>query len=128
MEQQSTTFTFDYEPQNTQAGVGNVVNSWFQRGPVDLPWELKDFFGVDGYVAPPGDPAFQDPQTSMNFGNAYTNMPPVSNDGNLMSPQPGTGYTHWGSIDTPFAQQQRMNGLQSPHHSHNGHPGMGRGV
>jgi hypothetical protein len=126
MEQQSTTFTFDYEQQNAQAGAGNVVNSWFQRAPVDLPFELKDFFAVDGYVAPP-DPSFHDPQTGMNFGNAFSSLPPVSNDNGLISPPPGAGYTHWGSMDTPFAQPQRHHSLPS-HHPHNGHPGMGRGV
>jgi proline utilization trans-activator len=54
MEQQQGLFSFDYGPQGQTgpAGVGGVVNTWFQKEPVDLPWDLKEFFGVDGYVGP----------------------------------------------------------------------------
>ncbi len=54
MEQQQRLFSFDYGPQGQtgQSGVGGVVNTWFQKEPVDLQWDLKEFFGVDGYVGP----------------------------------------------------------------------------
>jgi proline utilization trans-activator len=129
MEQQSTTFTFDYGAQNTQPGAGNVVDSWFQRGPVDLPWDLKDFFGADGYVVPVGTTAFQEP--AMTFGNTYNNVPLVIDNGLMVPPPPSAAYTHWAAIDTPFAQEQRGNdnqGLPSPSYPHNGHYGMGRGA
>jgi hypothetical protein len=45
----------DRERQNestrTQLSVENVTNNWFQKEPEDLPWDLKDFFGTDGFVS-----------------------------------------------------------------------------
>ncbi|KAH6671180.1 fungal-specific transcription factor domain-containing protein [Halenospora varia] len=130
MEQQQTTFNFDFNYQNQQQGPGNGVNNWFQqKGPVDLPWELKDFFGVEGGFVGTQDPQFAPQQ--MGFGVPYGSMAPVPNEGMVVSappppqPQPPqAAYTQWGSIDTPFAQQNRANSIpmQSPLHPL---PGMG---
>ncbi|KAN0123007.1 Fungal specific transcription factor domain containing protein [Hyaloscypha variabilis] len=55
MEQQQGLFSFDYGPPQAQThpgaqpGVQSAV--WFQKEQVDLPWDLKDFFGVDNFGA-----------------------------------------------------------------------------
>lgn len=122
MEQQSTTFTFDYAAQESQAGSGNVVNSWFQRGPVELPWDLKDFFGQDGFVAPALGPTFETP---MNFGPSYS-MGPGDDGGMVAPPPPGAAYTHWTAIDTPYSQPPRGNSIPNSHLPPGRHPGPDR--
>ena len=54
MEQQQGLFSFDYGPQGQggQAVGAGVVNNWYQKESADLPWDLKEFFGVDGFVGP----------------------------------------------------------------------------
>lgn len=126
MGQQSTTYPFDYGAQTTTA-------DWLQRGPVDLPWDLKDFFGTDGYVMPAG-PTFQDTSTPAGtFGNTYSTMPPVIDNAMMVPPPPGAAYTHWAAIDTPFAQPQRGQSSPNSGYPYNGHPNngqhsMGRGM
>ncbi|TVY32331.1 putative transcriptional regulatory protein [Lachnellula occidentalis] len=119
MEQQSTTFTFDYGPQVTQPGAVNTLDSWFQRAPVDLPWDLKDFFGADGFAAP-----VTTTEPAMAFGGTYNNVSSIV-DHSLMIPPPTAAYAHWTTIDTPFAQQQRGNSQVPNPYSHNNHHGMG---
>jgi hypothetical protein len=97
---------FEYSSQVAQPGVENVVNSWFQKESVEMPWDLKDFFGVDGYVGP-SDPNFG--VLPLNLGGPYNNhLPGVGEGDDLTSPvQPMSGYTQWGGIETPFAQPNR---------------------
>ncbi|KAG9235094.1 fungal-specific transcription factor domain-containing protein [Amylocarpus encephaloides] len=125
MEQQQATFTFDYNYPNPQPGNGNVVNGWYARGPVDLPFDLKDFFGAEGFVPGPIDNNYAITAASMpTFGHAYVNhVPPVISEEELIATAPPPSvYTHWGAIETPFAQQQQppvrhesTHNLQSPH-------------
>ena len=109
MEQQQASFAFDYNVAPPQGGVENVVNSWFQKEPVDLPWDLKDFFGVDGYVgAAPTDHFSNMPMT---LGGTYnSHLPGVGEEDELAAAAipPHTAYTQWGAMDTPFAQPNRV--------------------
>jgi len=104
---QASQVPYQYEPQvqipQQPVAVENVVNSWFQKEPVDLPWDMRDFFGVDGYVGPSDSNAF--PQLPMTLGNSYSShLPGVSEEDDLATPlPPNIGYTQWGAIDTPFA-------------------------
>ncbi|EPE28175.1 Zn2/Cys6 DNA-binding protein [Glarea lozoyensis ATCC 20868] len=110
MEQQQATFTFDYNYQPPQTGNGNVINGWYARGPVDLPFELKDFFGAD-FDSGAVDNSFPITGVSMpGFQHAYVNnIPPViSEEEFIATAPPPSAYTHWGAIDTPFAQQQQQ--------------------
>lgn len=127
IEQQQAAFTFDYPYQNPQPAPGNlptnanIVNSWFQKGPVDLPWELKDFFGAENFVGV-GEPNFPPQQT---FGVGYSALPPpppTTTRGEMVATTPAPpAYTHWGPIDTRFIQQPQNDQI---HGSHKGHPGM----
>jgi proline utilization trans-activator len=131
MEQQQGLFSFDYGPpqsQNSPAGtqpnIQNAVNTWFQKEPVDLPWDLKDFFGVDNFAGVnaglggvsavgmvegviSGSEGFQGP-VPMTLGGHTVNYIPNGGDGeDLLTPvPPTTAYTHWGGIDTPFAPRK----------------------
>lgn len=71
-----------------------------------MPWDLKDFFGVDGYVGP-SDSTFGD--LPLTLGGPYGNhLPGVGEEDDMTAPVPPmTGYTQWGTIDTPFAQPNR---------------------
>lgn len=116
MEQQQATFTFDYSqyPNTTLPGPGssNVVNGWYARGPVDLPFELKDFFNGEGFgggaglgvsgvsgVGMVGTTAEQQFGGMPPFGHAYVhNIPPVISEEELIAtaPPPET-YANWGA-------------------------------
>jgi proline utilization trans-activator len=59
MEHQQGLFSFDYGPPQSQnnpaqPNVQTAVNTWFQKEPVDLPWDLKGFFGVDNFASSAG--------------------------------------------------------------------------
>ncbi len=106
---------FDYGAQTAQGGPsGNVLQTWFQKDPVDLPWDLKDFFGTDTYVGPGQMPpehgyhGMQMPMTGASLGGNYHNhLPEVAEGEDLIAPvPPHTAYPHWGTIDTPFAQHR----------------------
>jgi proline utilization trans-activator len=122
MEQQQATFTFDYnypQPQ-TGGGHGNIVNGWYARGPIDLPFELKDFFGAESFDSAPVDNNFPITGVSMpGFHSYVNNIPPViSEEEFIATAPPPSAYTHWGAIDTPFAQQAqpgRSGSIHSPH-------------
>lgn len=105
-QQQAAAIPYEYNSQGPQPGVENVVNSWFQKESVDMPWDLKDFFGVDGYVGP-SDTHYSD--LPLTLGGAYNNhLPGVGDEDEMATPMPPTtGYTQWGAIDTPFAQPNR---------------------
>ncbi len=99
MEQQQATFTFD----QSVAPAGNVVQNWFQKEPIDLPWDLKDFFGADSYIGPVTMAPTQQ-YTSMSMDTPYNPLiPPIMTEAEMTPIPPHTAYTHWGSIDTPFA-------------------------
>ncbi|RDL40106.1 Zn2 DNA-binding protein [Venustampulla echinocandica] len=125
MEQQQATFAFDYNYANPQPASGNIgangniANAWFQKAPVDIPWELKDFFGVENFVGV-GEPNFAPQQT---FGVGYSALPPPpATRGEIIATSPAPpAYTHWGPIDTRFIQQPRNDQMPD---SHKGHPGM----
>ena len=116
MEQQQAMFTFDYGHPTSSAptNVGNVVNTWFQKEPVELPWDLKEFFGVEGFVgasAPQGMGGMPGisghPMMGMGTLGGFPNhLPGVGDEDDLSAPvPPHTAYnTPWGAIDTPFAQ------------------------
>lgn len=105
---QQPQFQYDFDPHSQPPGVENVVNSWFQKEPVDLPWDVRDFFGVDGYVGHSNQQPPYSTDTTMTVGNAYSHLPGVSEEDDLAPPPPANiGYTHWGAIETPFAQQPR---------------------
>lgn len=110
---------FDYGAQTAQGGPpGNVLQSWFQKDPVDFPWDLKDFFGTDTYVGPGQVPPdhhtyhgmhAQMPLSGGGLGEGYNNHlnEVVAEGEDLIAPvPPHTAYTHWGQIDTPFAQHR----------------------
>jgi hypothetical protein len=111
MEQQQATFTFDYGTQGSQLGVENVVNNWFQKEPIDLPWDMKEFFGADGFVGPQtevsglgGSFGVMQP---LALGGTYNNhLPGISEDDLSVPVPPHTAYTNWGHIDTPFVQNR----------------------
>ena len=103
-QQQAVALPYDYDAQGPQPGVENVVNSWFQKESVDMPWDLKDFFGVEGYAGP-SDANYSD--MPMSLAGPYGNhLPGIGGEGNLTAPTM-PGYTQWASIDTPFAQSHR---------------------
>lgn len=111
IDQQQAAFGFDYGPQPTHGGHGhgnqngNVVHNWFQKDPVELPWDLKDFFGTEGYVA--SGPIVSESYGGHlpNLGGVYAGMGMLGEEEDLMAPvPPHTAYTHWGTIDTPFAR------------------------
>jgi len=105
MEQQQVSYTFDYNTVPPQGGVETVVNSWFQKEPVDLPWDLKDFFGVDGYVGVAPSDHFS--AVPLTLGGTYhSHLPGVGEEDEVAAAAipPHTAYTQWGAIDTPFAQ------------------------
>jgi hypothetical protein len=116
MEQQQGTINFDYSTQIAQGHSNNVLQTWFQKDPVDLPWDLKDFFGTDTYVAPQAMPAdhpyhgMQMPLAGGTLSGAYNGQMPDAAEGeDLLAPvPPHTAYTQWGAIDTPFAQHRGM--------------------
>ena len=97
---------YEYGAPGPQPGVENVVNSWFQKEAVEMPWDLKDFFGVDGYVGP-SDANYAD--MPMNLGAPYgLHLPGIGEEVDLTAPAPPmTGYTQWASINTPFAHSNR---------------------
>lgn len=85
-----------------QAGVEHAVTSWFRnKAPDEIPWDLRDYFGADGYIGPTDHNVFNMPL------NIYTNhMPGAPEEEELVSPLPlSAGYTHWGPVDPRFAQQ-----------------------
>ena len=134
MEQQQATFTFDYNYPTPQPGGSNVVNGWYARGPVDLPFELKDFFGVENFGAGAVDNNFPMTTAIPSFQHAYVNnIPPViSEDELIATAPPRSAYTHWGAIDTPFAQPQQpqlqqQNQLDPIHSHHAPYPGSSQG-
>ena len=111
-QQQAAAIPYEYGTQGQQPGVENVVNSWFQKESVDMPWDLKDFFGVDGYVGP-SDTNFGD--LPLTLGGTYNNHLPGVGEEDLATPMPPmTGYTQWGAIDTPFAQPNRAGSTSGP--------------
>ena len=111
-QQQAAAIPYEYGTQGQQPGVENVVNSWFQKESVDMPWDLKDFFGVDGYVGP-SDTNFGD--LPLTLGGTYNNHLPGVGEDDLATPMPPmTGYTQWGAIDTPFAQPNRAGSTSGP--------------
>jgi proline utilization trans-activator len=118
MEQQQATFTFDYGTQGSQLGVENVVNNWFQKEPVDLPWDMKDFFGADGFVGPQTEvPGLGSSFGSMplTLGGTYNNHLPGISEDDLSAPvPPHTAYTQWGHIDTPFVQNRGGSASRGP--------------
>lgn len=105
-QQQAAAMPYEYGSQGPQPGVENVVNSWFQKESVDMPWDLKDFFGVDGYVGP-SDAQFQD--LPLTLGGQYSShLPGIGDESDMNTPVPSMGgYTQWAAIDTPFAQSNR---------------------
>ncbi|KAH7417586.1 fungal-specific transcription factor domain-containing protein [Cadophora sp. MPI-SDFR-AT-0126] len=127
IDQQQASFGFDYGPQPTHGGPGtsnvtqngNVVHSWFQKDPVELPWDLRDLFGTEGYV--PAGPVVSEGYGGNlpNLGGAYAGMGMLGETEDLMTTvPPHTAYTHWGTIDTPFARSAGMGG---------GHGGLPKG-
>lgn len=48
MDQQQASFGFDYGPV-PHASHGQAAQNWFQKEPVELPWDLEDFFGAEGF-------------------------------------------------------------------------------
>ncbi|CAG8960070.1 hypothetical protein HYFRA_00010548 [Hymenoscyphus fraxineus] len=108
MEQQQATFTFDYSQYPTTTlpgpGSGNVVGGWYARGPVDLPFELKDFFNGEG------------------FGGVTSNGLPASGaftgTGNGLTASHGLGVSgvNGVGIGTTAEQQQPYTGM--PHFGH----------
>jgi proline utilization trans-activator len=110
---QQQQFQYEFDPHSQQpgvAGVENIVNSWFQKEPVDLPWDLRDFFGVDGYAGPSNPQPQFSTEVTITSGNPLPNayssyLPSVGEEDDLAPPPPANiGYTQWGTIDTPFAQ------------------------
>ena len=109
-QQQQFQYAFDPNTQSTTAGVENVVSSWFQKQPVDLPWDMRDFFGADGYVGPFSQPPFSTdvPMTNeISISNTYSTYVPGVNGVDDLAPPPPTniGYTQWGALDAPFGHQ-----------------------
>ncbi|KUJ22912.1 uncharacterized protein LY89DRAFT_575315 [Mollisia scopiformis] len=129
MEQQQGAIHFDYGAQ-PQGQSGNVLQTWFQKDPVDLPWDLKDFFGTDTYVAPnqmppehgyPGMPMTMAGPGATLSGNYHNHLPEVAEGEDLLAPvPPHTAYTQWGAIDTPFAQHHGS--MSKPPLNHMGQP------
>ena len=103
-QQQAAALPYGYDSQGPQPGVENVVSSWFQKESVDMPWDLKDFFGVDGYVGP-SNSNYTD--MSMTMEGPYSSHLPGIGDEDGLSPAPSNGLYAVGSIDTPFAQSHR---------------------
>ncbi|KAG0651042.1 putative transcriptional regulatory [Hyphodiscus hymeniophilus] len=121
-QQQAAAISYEYGAQASQPGVENVVNSWFQKEAVDMPWDLKDFFGVDGYVGPSNTNYTDMP---MGLEGPYSGHLPGVGDEDGLNPAPPMGYTHWGSIDTPFAQSNRTGSSSGGSNFKPGNP-MGR--
>jgi proline utilization trans-activator len=117
MEQQQATFTFDYSSQNIPGGTsGNVVQNWFQKDPVDLPWELKDFFGTEGFIggsttSVAGQP-FQGIPMSL-AGSYASNIVPMIDEEALAAPvPPHNAYNpHWGAVEAPYVPHNRNGSL-----------------
>lgn len=113
MEQQQATFTFDPFHQNVAGNGGNVVNNWFQKEPIDLPWELKDFFGTDSYIGPATNVSSQPfPGMPVTIGGQYQHqIVPMISEEELISPvPPHTAYSHWNAVLSPYDPQQNRNG------------------
>jgi proline utilization trans-activator len=83
-----------------QVPVENAVTSWFQNKPDDMPWDLRDFFGSDGYVGPNDHNVFSMAQ------NGYPNRLSEEDDLLLNTLPSNLAYTQWGAIGTPFAQNR----------------------
>lgn len=116
-QQQQGPFTFDYAGQTQPGMQANVVHNWFQKEPVDLPWDLKDFFGTDSYVSAAAPDTYHHANSvGMTLGGTYNNQLPVGvPEEDLIGPVPAhTAYTHWSTIDTPFAQQQQGGVMKGP--------------
>jgi proline utilization trans-activator len=103
--------TYQFSPAVSQPDVSNVVNTWFQKGPQDLPWDMRDFFGGDGFVGPGLNGGFTD--VPMPLGHTFDNQMGGIGEEDLAPPLPtGLGYTHWGGggMDNAFAQQPGRGG------------------
>lgn len=106
--EQEAIIPFEFNSVEPQPGVDHVVNSWFQKAPAELPWDMRDFFGVDGYVGP-GPANFMGTPSALpiHLENAYGgNMANIGEEDDVVPPlPPNIGYTQWAAIDTPFAQR-----------------------
>ncbi|CZT11858.1 related to transcription factor, SIN3 binding [Rhynchosporium agropyri] len=138
IDQQQAAFGFNYGPPHTnpshaqnastnnsngngnEAQIGNhnesVAHNWFQKEPVDLPWDLGNMFGTEGYV--PAVPVVSGSYGANmpSLGGAYMGlgMAMGAGGGGIMGEEEDgfvpvggvpehTAYTHWGNVDAPFA-------------------------
>jgi proline utilization trans-activator len=96
-------------PQGTLPIVENGINSWFQKGPVDIPWDFRDFFGVDASVGL--GPAGSFTYFSAPMGNIYRNHIPGIDEDSMAQPlPPDISYIPWGAVENPYAQPNRGGG------------------
>jgi len=96
----SNAYTID--SQNTQPGVEVAVNSWFQKEPIGVSWDMREFFGADGYVCPV-ESDYSDLPMAMSNGYGL-NMPGFTEQQVFVPPLPANlGFTPWGTVEPPLA-------------------------
>lgn len=104
--EQQGTINYDYAPPTTQGPPNNVLQNWFQKNPVDLPWDMKDFFGTDTFVNPnqmPPEHGYPGMPMSLPGGGLIGNYHAAEGE-DLMAPvPPHTAYAQWGQIDTQYS-------------------------
>jgi len=89
------------DSQGSQPGMEVAVDSWFQKESIGASWDMRDFFGVDGYVRPL-EADYSDIPMAMSNGYSM-HMPEYAEHEDFAPPFPSNiGFTHWSSTETTF--------------------------
>ncbi|EKD17207.1 uncharacterized protein L3040_008850 [Drepanopeziza brunnea f. sp. 'multigermtubi'] len=126
IDQQHASFGVEYGPiPHANPAQGNQgVHNWFQKEPVDLPWDLKDFFGAEGFVNAGPVVTTQGFGTFVPLQGVYQPVPIIGEVGEELMVPPHMAYAQysaappphhvsaaWSALDGPFGGQRLGNGM-----------------
>ncbi|KAI9053224.1 hypothetical protein LZ554_002191 [Drepanopeziza brunnea f. sp. 'monogermtubi'] len=99
-------------------------SDWFQKEPVDQPWDLKDFFGAEGFVNAGPVVTTQGFENLVPLQGVYQPVPTIGELGEELMVPPHTAYAQYsaappphhvsaarGALDGPFGGQRLGNGM-----------------